>query len=63
MDLLGIGDWGFGGWGVDSVRLAQRVNIKVECKYNKDVLKGHDANEIRVKLIEIIEEKLQEEEQ
>ena len=41
----------------------EAINIKVECKYNKDTLKGHDTNEIRVKLIEIIEEKLQEEEQ
>ena len=41
----------------------EAINIKVECKYNKDVLKGHETNEIRVKLIEIIEEKLQEEEQ
>ena len=41
----------------------EAINIKVECKYNKDVLKGNDVNEIRVKLIEIIEEKLQEEEQ
>ena len=41
----------------------EAINIKVECKYNKDTLKGNDLNEIRVKLIEIIEEKLQEEEQ
>lgn len=41
----------------------EAINIKVECKYNKDTLKGNDTNEIRVKLIEIIEEKLQEEEQ
>ena len=41
----------------------EAINIKVECKYNKDTLKGHETNEIRVKLIEIIEEKLQEEEQ
>ena len=41
----------------------EAINIKVECKYSKDTLKGNDHNEIRVKLIEIIEEKLQEEEQ
>ena len=41
----------------------EAINIKVECKYFKDTLKGHDNNEIRIKLIEIIEEKLQEEEQ
>ena len=41
----------------------EAINIKVECKYYKDTLKGHDNNEIRIKLIEIIEEKLQEEEQ
>ena len=41
----------------------EAINIKVECIYNKDTLKGNDLNEIRVKLIEIIEEKLQEEEQ
>ena len=41
----------------------EAINIKVECKYSKDTLKGNDLNEIRVKLIEIIEEKLQEEEQ
>jgi hypothetical protein len=41
----------------------EAINIKVECKYYKDTLKGNDLNEIRVKLIEIIEEKLQEEEQ
>ena len=36
----------------------EAINIKVECKYNKDTLKGNETNEIRVKLIEIIEEKL-----
>ena len=41
----------------------EAINIKVECKYNKDTLKGNETNEIRLKLIEIIEEKLQEEEQ
>ena len=41
----------------------EAINIKVECKYNKDALKGNETNEIRIKLIEIIEEKLQEEEQ
>ena len=33
----------------------EAINIKVECKYNKDTLKGNETNEIRVKLIEIIE--------
>ena len=41
----------------------EAINIKVECKYTKDTLKNNDNNEIRIKLIEIIEEKLQEEEQ
>ena len=41
----------------------EAINIKVECKYVKDTLKNNDSNEIRIKLIEIIEEKLQEEEQ
>ena len=41
----------------------EAINIKVECKYNKYILKGHETNEKRIKLIEIIEEKLQEEEQ
>ena len=41
----------------------EAINIKVECKYTKDTLKNNDTNEIRIKLIEIIEEKLQEEEQ
>ena len=41
----------------------EAINIKVECKYTKDTLKNNDSNEIRIKLIEIIEEKLQEEEQ
>ncbi|MCQ2816417.1 MAG: BET3 family protein [archaeon] len=40
----------------------EAINIKVECKYNKDTLKGHDTNEIRIKLIEIIEEKLADDE-
>lgn len=40
----------------------EAINIRVECKYNKDTLKGHEKNEIRVKLIEVIEEKLAEEE-
>ena len=40
----------------------ESINIRVECKYNKDTLKGHDKNEVRVKLIEVIEEKLAEEE-
>ena len=41
----------------------EAINIRVECKFNKDVLRDHDKNEIRIKLIEIIEEKLAEEEQ
>ena len=41
----------------------ETINIKVKCKYSKNTLKGNDLNEIRVKLIEIIEEKLQKEEQ
>ena len=41
----------------------EAINIKVECKYTKDTLKNSEINEIRIKLIEIIEEKLQEEEQ
>ena len=41
----------------------EAINIKVECKYTKDTLKGNEKNEITIKLIEIIEEKLQEEEQ
>jgi hypothetical protein len=40
----------------------EAINIRVECKYNKDVLKGNDTNEIRLKLIEIIEEKFIDEE-
>lgn len=40
----------------------ESINIRVECKYNKDTLKGHDKNEVRVKLIGVIEEKLAEEE-
>ena len=40
----------------------EAINIKVECKYNKDTLKGHDYNEIRIKLIDIIEEKLADDE-
>ena len=40
----------------------ESINIKVECKYNKDSLKGNDTNEIRVKLIEIVEEKFVDEE-
>ena len=42
----------------------EAINIRIECKYNQDVLReGHTKNEIRIKLIEIIEEKLAEEEQ
>ena len=41
----------------------EAINIKIECKYYKVTLKCHYNNEIRIKLIEIIEEKLQEEEQ
>lgn len=40
----------------------EAINIRVDCKFNKDVLKGNDTNEIRVKLIEIIEEKFVDEE-
>ena len=43
-------------------RVFESINIRIECKYNKDTLKGHDKNEVRVKLIEVIEEKLAEEE-
>lgn len=41
----------------------EAINVKVECKFVQDNLRGNDVNEIRIKLIEIIEEKLQEEEQ
>ena len=41
----------------------ESINIRVECRYEKDTLKSGNVNEIRVKLIEIIEEKIQEEEQ
>ncbi len=29
----------------------------MECKFVKDILKGHETNEVRIKLIEIVEEK------
>ena len=35
----------------------EAINIKIECYFSKDVLKGADSNEVRVKLVEIIEEK------
>jgi hypothetical protein len=41
----------------------ETLNIKVECRYNQDTLKKNKTNEIIIKLIEIIEEKLQEEEE
>jgi hypothetical protein len=40
----------------------ESINIRVECKFNKDILKGNDTNEIRIKLIEIVEEKFIDEE-
>lgn len=40
----------------------ESINIRVECKYTQDTLKGNDINEIRIKLIEIIEDKLTEDE-
>ena len=40
----------------------ESINIKVECYYEKDTLKGNDTNEIKVKFIEVIEEKNAEEE-
>ena len=40
-----------------------QINIQVECLFIKDVLKGAETNEIRVKLIKIIEEKFVDEEE
>lgn len=40
----------------------ESINIRVECRYYQDTLKGNDTNEIRIKLIEIIEDKLTEDE-
>ena len=40
----------------------EAINIKVDVKFNKDTLKGNDTNEVRVKLIEIMEEKFVDEE-
>lgn len=40
----------------------ESVNIKVECYYNRDILKGSDINEVKVKLIEVIEEKFVDDE-
>lgn len=40
----------------------ESINIRVECFFAKDVLKGNETNEIRVKLIEIIEERFIDEE-
>ena len=34
----------------------------MECNYNKDVIKGAETNEIKVKLIEIMEEKFVDDE-
>jgi hypothetical protein len=34
-----------------------QINIRTEVKFNKDILKGNETNEIRIKLLEIIEEK------
>ncbi len=39
-----------------------KINIKVECFFVKDILKGNETNEVKVKLIEIIEEKFIDEE-
>ncbi len=40
----------------------ETVNIKIECFFTKDMLKGAETNEIKVKLIEIIEEKFVDDE-
>jgi hypothetical protein len=37
--------------------------MQVECNYIKDSLKGADTNEIRIKLVKIIDEKFVDEEE
>jgi len=37
--------------------------MQVECTYIKDVLKGADTNEIRIKLVKIIDEKFVDEDE
>jgi trafficking protein particle complex subunit 3 len=34
----------------------EQVNLKVECEFVRDILQGHDVNEIRVNLKEVIAE-------
>lgn len=38
------------------------INMKVACYFRKDTLKGHETNEIRVELKEILKDKYEDDE-
>ena len=40
----------------------EMVNMKVNAYFKKDVLRGHDSNEIRVELKEIVQDKYEDDE-
>lgn len=41
----------------------EMLNIKAECFFIKDMIKGNDCNEVKVKLIEIIEERCKDDDE
>ena len=40
----------------------EMINMKVACTFKKDTLRGHETNEIRVELIEILKDNYEDDE-
>ena len=40
----------------------EKVNVKVECDFKQDKLRGHDSTEIIIKLIEFVEDRYEDDE-
>ncbi|CAI2380483.1 unnamed protein product [Moneuplotes crassus] len=40
----------------------EKINVMVECEFKQDTLRGHDSTEIIVKLVEIVEDRYEDDE-